>query len=989
MSAWRAVLRLASRDARRHLTRTILAALLIALPVAALGTFFSISSPGAPVTERVLASIPDGAQAIITAAALPQGGPPFPQIPEGAPGPWFDDEEVRAADPEQIRAALPPAIELSEYWMSPSLVASPELGLQPGQEQTLDSQVKTLAGKPPKRLAMVELWEGEPWAFAANAPRVVAGTAPTTPSEVIVTRSLADRLHIKVGDSLGFLAPPDRGVRSFDGNLAAAMNDSARGYRVAGIADASGARAWAPSGWLSSLAAKHPEGLQRHWFAHGSEPVTWTDAKALNKLQAFAISRHVLEHYPAADELYPVDIDPAQLMEGAIGVAVALVVGGLLVFFLVTPAIAISAEQSRRTLGLAGAVGATPRHLRRIVLSQGLVIGVFGAVLGCVLAVASAAGFGALLGAMVPAEDSEQPRFGAGVALANFPWWVLVAGACIAVLLGLIAAWGPARSVARLSVVDALRDRPSVRAERRRRGRSLIVGPALLGISVLIGAATLLARVPEHVARQEADMELEPGSLPPGATVFVVGALLAIMAALAGLAITVRGLLPLLGRLGDGRRPVWKLALRDAADHPSRTVPAVLGVLFSLLAASYLLVMGASKHADSRATGESVDWKGTFIVSPTVSIDPVLDRAIADAALEELSRSLPEVDGSHPVEALAQDSPTLLLPLQPKGRECPKGTLIHAASARTPGAPLRCVSQPSGAAFGSGTRFGSPESPWDPPVLMDGPALHAMRLPGADAAAQMLDSGGVLVSDASLIDDDGRVRLARIPREKLDTLDIDPRDEVRLPAKFVRGIGTGLVMSPSTARGLGLDLDHIGLAGVLADTSKPLDEATLERLSKERVGGLVWVTIPDSTDPLGATGGPEVRAATWGPTVLLGALSVAAAAIAVLLSATQGRRDAITAYAVGASRGVLVRIGLARAAVILLFGVPLGLGAGLAVSAYHVAWNRRIASSGAWLDTVPLWGYQATLGAGVIVAGMLAALLLTRPPRRLVRRGLD
>ena len=988
MSAWRAVLRLASRDARRHLTRTILAALLIALPVAALGTFFSISSPGAPVTKRVLESIPDGAQATITAAALPQGGPPFPQIPEGAPGPWMDDEEARAADPEQIRAALPPAIELSEYWTSPSLVASPELGLQPGQEQTLDSQVKTLDGKPPKRLAMVELWEGEPWAFSASAPRVAEGTAPTTPSEVIITRSLADRLHLEVGDSLGFLAPPDVGVRSYDGNLAAAMNDSARGYRVVGIADTSGTRAWAPSGWLSSLAAKHPEGLQRHWFAHGSEPVTWTDAKALNELQAFAVSRHVLQHYPAADELYPVDIDPALMLERAIGVAVALVVGGLLVFFLVTPAIAISAEQSRRTLGLAGAVGATPRHLRRIVLSQGLVIGVFGAVLGCVLAVASAAGFGALLGAMVPAEDSEQPRFGADVALANFPWWVLVAGACIAVLLGLIAAWGPARSVARLSVVDALRDRPSVRAERRRRGRSLIIGPALLGISVLVGAATLLARVPEHVAGQEAKAELAPGSLPPGATVFVIGASLAIVAALAGLAVTVRGLLPLLGRLGDGRRPVWKLALRDAADHPSRTVPAVLGVMFSLLAASYLLVMGASQHADLRTTGESVDWRGTFLVSPTVSIDPVLDRAIADAALEELSRSLPEVDGSHPVEALAQDSPRWLLPLQPKGRECPENTLVHAASARTPGAPLRCVSEVSGAAFNGGTtRFGSPESPSEPPVLMDGPALQAMRLPGADAAAQVLDSGGVLVSDASLIDDDGRVRLARIPREKIDTLEIDPHDEVKLPAKFVRGIGTGLVMSPSTARGLGLD--HIVLAGVLADTSKPLDEATLERLRDERVGGLVWVSLPDSADPLEGNRGPEERAATWGPPVLLGVLSVAAAAIAVLLSATQGRRDAITAYAVGASRGVLVRIGIAKAAVILLFGVPLGLGTGLAVSAYHVAWKRRIASSGAWLDTVPLWGYQAMLGAGVVVAGMLAALLLTRPPRRLVRRGLD
>lgn len=85
MSSWRPILRLARRDARRHLLRTILAAILIALPVAALVTYTSSSNPGLPPRDRVLASIPDGAEAIITATAIPQGGAPFPQV-RGRPG---------------------------------------------------------------------------------------------------------------------------------------------------------------------------------------------------------------------------------------------------------------------------------------------------------------------------------------------------------------------------------------------------------------------------------------------------------------------------------------------------------------------------------------------------------------------------------------------------------------------------------------------------------------------------------------------------------------------------------------------------------------------------------------------------------------------------------------------------------------------------------------------------------------------------------------
>ncbi|GIF21931.1 putative ABC transport system permease protein [Actinoplanes tereljensis] len=111
----------------------------------------------------------------------------------------------------------------------------------------------------------------------------------------------------------------------------------------------------------------------------------------------------------------------------------------------------VLAQRRLRALGMLGAIGASHRHVRLVLLADGLVIGAAGALTGAAVGVAAWIAFSPRL---------EEPlahridRF-------QLPWTPLLVAVGMAIVTAVVAAWWPARAAARTPVVAALAARPA------------------------------------------------------------------------------------------------------------------------------------------------------------------------------------------------------------------------------------------------------------------------------------------------------------------------------------------------------------------------------------------------------------------------------------------------------------------------------------------------------------------------------------------------
>jgi putative ABC transport system permease protein len=371
--------------------------------------------------------------------------------------------------------------------------------------------------------------------------RLTSGRLPTRPGEVAVNAVMVDH-GFAVGDRLTLVG----------GTTAT----------IVGLAESTGVRTSPVVVGPVDLLPKHGE---TSWLV-GGQPVKWPQVRAANGIGALVLSRDVVEHPPGVDQL------PAQVRESlstdrsAIYAVLALVgVMALLeVVLLAGPAFAVGARRQSRSLALIAANGGTPTQSRRVVLGTAVVIGGAAAAAGVVL--------GLVLGrALVPILQSMSASYFGPF---QIRWTHVLGIAAFGLLSAFLAAVVPAWIASRQDIVAVLAGRRGDRAASR---RSPFVGLALVAVGVALAVLG---------ARRAGGELLIAGS----AVLTVFGMIFLVPVVVLGVA-----------RLGRRFPLPLRYAVRDAARHRTRTVPAVAAVAATVAGVVALSIGNASDQAQAKA----------------------------------------------------------------------------------------------------------------------------------------------------------------------------------------------------------------------------------------------------------------------------------------------------------------------------------------------------------------------------------------------------
>src|SRR5262245_64950714 len=219
---------------------------------------------------------------------------------------------------------------------------------------------------------------------------------------------------------------------------------------------------------------------------------------------------------------------------------------------------AVVAQRRLRQLGMLAAVGATQKHIRLVLLTNGALVGAIAAFLGTV------AGLGLWLVFAPTLETAVNHR----IDRLALPWGLIAAAGLLALVGASAAAWWPGRGIARLPVVLALSGRPP----RPRPARhSAIAAAALLAIG--IGSLALSNRY--------------------RAPLIIAGLLAAILGTMLLGPLAIRAFAAVAGRLSIAPR----LAVRDLARYQGRSGAALAAVTLALGIAATVVVIASAEEA--------------------------------------------------------------------------------------------------------------------------------------------------------------------------------------------------------------------------------------------------------------------------------------------------------------------------------------------------------------------------------------------------------
>ena len=226
--------------------------------------------------------------------------------------------------------------------------------------------------------------------------------------------------------------------------------------QVAALYDARAGGTWRAAGttWRVTGIVQDPSNLADQFalvapyqIPHPSQVVMLVGPAAAQ--QAISGGNGTLPGVPAATVSFPTG--SAGKFSPATVILVVEALGLVFIGLVSVAGFSVMAQRRLRALGMLSAIGATERNLRLVMITNGLAVGVVGALAGAVLGLA--AWF-----ACVPAL---QQAIGHVVDAANLPWWAFATGNLLAVATPVLASRRPAKTIAQVPVVAALSGRPA------------------------------------------------------------------------------------------------------------------------------------------------------------------------------------------------------------------------------------------------------------------------------------------------------------------------------------------------------------------------------------------------------------------------------------------------------------------------------------------------------------------------------------------------
>ncbi|MFI0987719.1 ABC transporter permease [Streptomyces exfoliatus] len=950
LHSWRAAIRIARRDAWRSKGRSALVLAMIALPILGVsGLDLTYRSSELSPAERVERSM-GAADAIFRDAQVE--GVPILQDPLGemhTPAKDYKDQAWPNGRTD-VTKAIPAGSTVLTDRSGPAKLTTAH-GL-------LTTDVRELKASDP---------------ITRGITTLLSGRYPEKSDEVMATSHFLEVSGLSVGSTLS--------ARNFD-----------RTYRIVGSYELPDALGTAqvnalPGAFLVPYAkAVEKSGLpapdnSTAYLVKKSGGFTWNTVQQINTKGVAVTSRAVLLDPPAESEvpLYAKEgwgawdsspgADAAEL--AAVGTVVGLAM--LEICLLAGPAFAVGARRSRRQLGLVGANGGARSHIRAIVLSGGLVIGVAAAVIGTVLAVVLTLALQPVL------EDMMKQRFGAF----DVRPLELLGIALLAVLTGLLAAIVPAVTASRQTVLASLTGRRGVR-------RSSRVLPLIGLAAVLLGGAIALF-----------------GSIVTESFVIVAGG--SAIAELGVVAMT-PALVGLFGRTGRWLPLSPRLALRDAVRNRGRTAPAVAAVLAAVAGTVAVSTFMASSEAQNRAAYEARLPHGavsTFVMEEGGRDVPAVREAVqrylpvdVRADVERVSVGKP---GCDPWGGGGQDCGRYEVVL-PKANECPLyATALPGAGdpseKYTPDQRRKMITEDWRCAQSSGGGW----------VSVDGGLLvgdaKVLQVLGVDdpGAVKALAEGKIVSFSRAEIDKNGTVGIKQVT----DIAAADKAMEKGLPApgkvssvpaylvpEGQESYGVRLLMTPATAKAAGLATLP---AGAYFSTERMPGTEERQKLDGElaKLGSNVDLHVEQ-----GFVNDDSLFVIALA--VFAGLVTIGAAGIATGLAQADAEADLKTLAAVGAPPRVRRTLSGFQCGVVAAMGVILGSAAGVlpaiglrlteereAIGYYEEAirqgWDNGL-SGPPYVPIVIPWETLAGLLVAVPLGAALLAALVTRSRGALARR---